>query len=633
MFNLFETLMISSPYLNFSSLPLNEISNLASRNISNGLGPNTVVAVDAVAAKVKLLAARTQYLSLIPTFNTSTSGIDVKVDIFTDTNMFNMWRWELASIDLLPDDKKASVKKARGSRKRLKYHQKAILKLVQSIDDFESFLKNASKTKENQQRRIAKISTDEEKVLKYEREEEKARLLLEAKVQKEKEKRQKLIEKEAEKDRKKEEVTKKQAEKARLEAEKGIATKKQKARMMSFFMTNKSTKAKPDVSDVSNSDENVKLYSQNSSNLPLDSGTFWKQLGCGDSRGGYFNNFSSSAINSRRRKTRKVNIRVFATVVSENPFEQQPYDEERVISVWNKKKYFNFHEDYRPPYHGTWNKPRSKIISGKNPFGKDTTFLNYDVDSEAEWEEGDNEQGDDCSIEDKDEEEHEEDEDTTKYNYQDGWLTQDADLALDDDDEETMVMRKQKAEGTIVSEGDSCHHKKLVPACIIAPIMGGLPQLDDTTECPQLVSELVEGIRVNEAHELLSSHEGELLMPSSVELCFDPFPLVKSEKKPPESKSQQDNATKKSSQEMSEDDMRTLAKFVHNCTLNSKELIVEDFRMTHNGVIPSRAQGHRKIDLIATKRRLKKGGGVIWEVKRRFLESLGLHSLIVSTRR
>ena len=317
-------------------------------------------------------------------------------------------------------------------------------------------------------------------------------------------------------------------------------------------------------------------------------------------------------------------------VMPENPFEQQPYDEERTISVWNKNKYLSFHEDYRPPYHGTWSKARSSIITGRNPFGKDSTFLNYEVDSEAEWEEDDNEQGDDCSAADNDEEEIDDNEDTTNYNYQDGWLTQDGDLALEDDDEETMAMRRQKAE--IKNCGNDPNPVKAVSTCVIAPLWGGLPQLDDESldDCPTLVADLVEGIETEEAKMLLASHRGEIIT-QSVGLCFDPFPPMKEcEKKQSGSKSHQESSTKKPKQEMSDEDMKTFARFVHNSTLKSKELLVEEFRVTHGEILSSRAQAHRKLDLIARKRRLKNGGGVIWEVKDTYLKSLGLDDLKVS---
>lgn len=75
----------------------------------------------------------------------------------------------------------------------------------------------------------------------------------------------------------------------------------------------------------------------------------------------------------------------------------------------------------------------SSIITGRNPFGKDTAALDYEVDSEAEWEEGDDDQGEDLNEDVGDEEEDEvpQDEDN------DGWLAAEDDLGIDDEDEET----------------------------------------------------------------------------------------------------------------------------------------------------------------------------------------------------
>jgi chromatin assembly factor 1 subunit A len=52
-----------------------------------------------------------------------------------------------------------------------------------------------------------------------------------------------------------------------------------------------------------------------------------------------------------------------------------------------KVKFLWFHENLRPPYFGTYNK-RSKLVTGRRPFGEDPKWLNYDVDSDEEWDEG-----------------------------------------------------------------------------------------------------------------------------------------------------------------------------------------------------------------------------------------------------
>lgn len=52
-----------------------------------------------------------------------------------------------------------------------------------------------------------------------------------------------------------------------------------------------------------------------------------------------------------------------------------------------KMKLIQFHEDVRPAYYGTWSKAYNdrNCVSGRRPFAKDTQVLNYDYDSEAEW--------------------------------------------------------------------------------------------------------------------------------------------------------------------------------------------------------------------------------------------------------
>ncbi|KWU44970.1 hypothetical protein RHOSPDRAFT_33510 [Rhodotorula sp. JG-1b] len=51
-----------------------------------------------------------------------------------------------------------------------------------------------------------------------------------------------------------------------------------------------------------------------------------------------------------------------------------------------KVKHFRFKEDLRPGYVGTWTKT-SAMVGPRTPFARDTAILNYEHDSEAEWEE------------------------------------------------------------------------------------------------------------------------------------------------------------------------------------------------------------------------------------------------------
>jgi chromatin assembly factor 1 subunit A len=74
-------------------------------------------------------------------------------------------------------------------------------------------------------------------------------------------------------------------------------------------------------------------------------------------------------------------------------------EEKDSTKVTKKVKFLLFDEDIRPPYYGTWSK-KSKIISGRCPLKQDTKWLDYDCDSEADWEE----EGPGESIKDSDSE-------------------------------------------------------------------------------------------------------------------------------------------------------------------------------------------------------------------------------------
>ncbi|KIH49675.1 hypothetical protein ANCDUO_20249, partial [Ancylostoma duodenale] len=51
-----------------------------------------------------------------------------------------------------------------------------------------------------------------------------------------------------------------------------------------------------------------------------------------------------------------------------------------------RAKLYQFHDNYRPPYYGTW-RTHSKVITGRRPFSTVEETIDYEVDSDAEWEE------------------------------------------------------------------------------------------------------------------------------------------------------------------------------------------------------------------------------------------------------
>lgn len=85
-------------------------------------------------------------------------------------------------------------------------------------------------------------------------------------------------------------------------------------------------------------------------------------------------------------------------------------------------KYLHFGEDVRPPYYGTYTKPHDLFQERKvarNPISRSLTDLNYDYDSEAEWEEPG--EGEDLDTEGEEDLDDEGDEDL------DGFLDDDND--------------------------------------------------------------------------------------------------------------------------------------------------------------------------------------------------------------
>ncbi|KAG0043149.1 hypothetical protein BGZ83_011773 [Gryganskiella cystojenkinii] len=91
-----------------------------------------------------------------------------------------------------------------------------------------------------------------------------------------------------------------------------------------------------------------------------------------------------------------------------------------------RMRLFQFVENYRPAYYGTWSK-RSKKITGRRFLGKDTTMLDYEVDSEAEWEE--DEEGEECKTDD---EEEDAEEVGTDQDEEDDWLVPEGYLSEDE---------------------------------------------------------------------------------------------------------------------------------------------------------------------------------------------------------
>ena len=593
-----------------SDLPLSVLSKSALESLSEFISNSRTLSLESISSKVKLIAQRKSYLSGNPPSPSDKPTPLAKLDCFEDASECYFWRWELSSIDLLPQKEAAKVKKARTTRKKLQSHHGAIFKLLSSIDNATKWLqKNPTSSEPSPSVPVlAKVSDMEEKVLKFEREEEKARLLKEAKASQAKSKAEEQAAKQKEKERleqerlaakklkdeqkaaaakereeaKLEAKRKKEAEKLKQQREAEEKEAKQKKRMMSFFAAG-NAKKKPKTHDTT-----AKTTLDEEVSTSFNGDAFRSMINSNKCH------VTAPFPKKRQQRTEEVKVSVHVTVVSDNPFGPQPYDEEKIISVPNKYKFLGFHEDHRPPYHGTWRK-HSSLVTGRKPLNKDMEFLNYDIDSEAEWEEED-EEGEDCDKSDGEEEDVMEDDDN------DSFLAAEDELGLDDeDDEETKKLRKKKllSEATISAK-----------ACVIAPRRGGLTH----HMSPKAIEYSIEGFIPQDAVDLLTSHAGRVLTPD-VAICLDVLPPIERDEKEPKPTA---------SQKMSAESMKLMAQFVHNSTVNSKEKIVTELLNAHPNVASSRAQAMRELEVTADKRRLPNGGGVVWEVKTDHLNSLGL---------
>ncbi|KAJ0065435.1 hypothetical protein NL108_010431 [Boleophthalmus pectinirostris] len=142
-------------------------------------------------------------------------------------------------------------------------------------------------------------------------------------------------------------------------------------------------------------------------------------------------------------KTRRTNSLSECTA-AENPKTEGVPDRSR----HGPMKLLQFHENYRPAYWGTWSK-KSSHISARCPLRQDKDLLDYEVDSDEEWEE--EEPGESLShSEGEDEEEggEEDDDDDDGFFVPHGYLSDD-EGALEEEDggdlEKQKLQQKLKA--------------------------------------------------------------------------------------------------------------------------------------------------------------------------------------------
>jgi len=591
-----------------------------------------VWSAEAISSKVKLVSKRKAYFDPIR----KSSEI---VDLFEDNNKDRLWRWEVTTLDILNSDINSKARKARTARKKISSYQLALLKLVKSLEEIEKQILNPALPKLEKAK--AKISRDEEKVLKFERDAERQRLAEESRARKllEQEAKKKAKEEASEaKRRKKEEATEKkkeaaqaredekrkreeekllrEAEKKREEKKKQEKAFKQKASFRSFFAAPK--KENKDHQKANNSNNAC----TNGIDESFDAKLFRSQI---DASSGVFRftlkgqKRSESAIASRKHRTKTIAVSVYKTVASDDAEWGAPdYLEQTMIKIPNKYRFLSFHEDCRAAYHGTWTK-KSLIVTGKTPFAKDSSIFDYEYDSEAEWEEGDDEIGENVEDDTKNQEEDMDGDGNAKmYDFEDGFCVAD-DRLLDneeDADEETKALYKKK----MCSRQHEQHmHSNRIR--IIAPGFGGVPL--NLTDPRNLSADYVEGFETGDVNGVLSSYKSIQL--ANPNFCIDAFPQLQVNEENCGESTTNANTNKN---DYSAEAMVAMVRFSHHSTHTSKDKLIEELRTLHPTQFSNRAKAIRKLDAISVKKKHPKFAGVYWEVKKEILTELCLTDIM-----
>ncbi|CAI2733680.1 unnamed protein product [Schistosoma spindalis] len=150
-------------------------------------------------------------------------------------------------------------------------------------------------------------------------------------------------------------------------------------------------------------------------------------------------------------------------------------------TVWLRAKLFQFVENYRPAYYGTWRR-RSCIVTGRRPFARDDYQLDYSIDSDDEWEE--EEPGESITQSDNEEEEDEDEEkgedDDDQFFVPHGYLSDDEGVAVEEGDGPIPDEMKQLRQQLSVAEYEAAHRRGLQR---LKPLLLGPLWLPEPVEC------------------------------------------------------------------------------------------------------------------------------------------------------
>ncbi|XP_062815851.1 chromatin assembly factor 1 subunit A [Anolis carolinensis] len=112
--------------------------------------------------------------------------------------------------------------------------------------------------------------------------------------------------------------------------------------------------------------------------------------------------------------------------------------------TFGRMKLLQFCENHRPAYWGTWNK-KSRSIRPRNPWSKDEKLLDYEVESDEEWEEEEPGESLSHSEGDDDDEGGEEEDEDDGFFVPHGYLSEDEGVTEECDPENHKARQKLKA--------------------------------------------------------------------------------------------------------------------------------------------------------------------------------------------
>ncbi|KAH9524536.1 Chromatin assembly factor 1, subunit A [Bulinus truncatus] len=332
---------------------------------------------------------------------------NVKTDVKTPKTPVSSKKRKVDSSKKL--EKESEKKKKLEEREREKLEKKR--KLDEAKAEKERIKQEKKEAKEREKQEF-KEKLEREKNEKEKAKEEERKKKEEERVKKEEEKKKKLASIEA----KQEEKRKKEEEKLKEEEEKKKKEEKVKEYFQKYFIKPKDT---PIRQAPSSSGLFIPFQVKKDMHLaPIvrrDALTEDKRNTLDE-----IMNNPESCDKTYLHQLRSGDIKPYRTgrVLRKNP---QPvadveviHDSEILKKVTHQVKLLQFHTDHRPPYYGTWRKQPK--ISGKNPWKKDKTLFDYEVDSDEEWEE--EEPGESLSCSDGEEDKGEE----VEEEEDDGWM-------------------------------------------------------------------------------------------------------------------------------------------------------------------------------------------------------------------